>query len=59
MSQRFDETKLWCKCACGWAGLPSELKLGPYDRVCPRCGGSGGLLVVGTGSGVAEQSQAK
>lgn len=35
---------LWA-CACGWTGTATQLLQGPYDRVCPACGGSGGLIL--------------
>lgn len=35
---------LW-KCACGWSGEPKDMPANPSGiRVCPRCGGSGGLV---------------
>ena len=33
------------KCACGWSGSSTVLRVNPSGiNVCPQCGGSGGLV---------------
>jgi hypothetical protein len=35
------------RCACGWGGYPDEMPGNPSgSRVCPNCGGSGGLIML-------------
>ena len=35
------------KCACGWGGPASGLRQGE-NNTCPKCGGSGGLILAST-----------
>lgn len=36
------------RCACGWAGTPSQMTVSNDLRTCPRCGTSGGLILDAT-----------